>query len=69
MNKDHDAQYKEHFSNPTLVSELLRTFVNEDFVKQQPMYPRHPDIPVPTRFSLLNRRVPDTDDCNLLFDF
>jgi predicted transposase/invertase (TIGR01784 family) len=33
MNKDHDAQYKELFSNPTLVSELLRSFVNEEFVK------------------------------------
>lgn len=33
MNKDHDAQYKELFSNPTLISELLRSFVDEDFVK------------------------------------
>jgi predicted transposase/invertase (TIGR01784 family) len=33
MNKDHDAQYKELFSNPTLVSELLRSFVDEEFVK------------------------------------
>jgi predicted transposase/invertase (TIGR01784 family) len=34
MNKDHDSQYKELFSNPTLVSELLRSFVDEKFVQE-----------------------------------
>jgi predicted transposase/invertase (TIGR01784 family) len=32
MHKDHDSQYKELFSNPTLISELLRSFVHEEFV-------------------------------------
>jgi predicted transposase/invertase (TIGR01784 family) len=32
MQKDHDSQYKELFSNPTLISELLRSFVHEEFV-------------------------------------
>ena len=34
MIKNHDAQYKELFSNPTLVSELLRSFVDEKFVQE-----------------------------------
>jgi predicted transposase/invertase (TIGR01784 family) len=34
MSKDHDSQYKELFSNPTLVSELLRSFVDEKFVQE-----------------------------------
>ncbi len=33
MHKDHDSQYKDLFSNATLVAELLRSFVAEDFVQ------------------------------------
>ena len=33
MKQDHDSQYKDLFSNSTLVAELLRSFVAEDFVQ------------------------------------
>jgi predicted transposase/invertase (TIGR01784 family) len=34
INKNHDAQYKELFSNPTLLGELLHSFVDEKFVHE-----------------------------------
>lgn len=33
MHQDHDSQYKDLFSNSTLVAELLRSFVDEEFVQ------------------------------------
>jgi hypothetical protein len=33
MRRDHDSQYKDLFSNSTLVAELLRSFVAEEFVQ------------------------------------
>jgi hypothetical protein len=34
IKKTHDAQYKELFSNPTLLAELLHSFVDEKFVHE-----------------------------------
>jgi hypothetical protein len=33
MRRDHDSQYKDLFSNSTLVAELLRSFIAEEFVQ------------------------------------
>jgi predicted transposase/invertase (TIGR01784 family) len=34
INKNHDAQYKELFSNPTLLAEFFHSFVDEKFVHE-----------------------------------